>query len=115
MSKLETDRTVEEVDTRRDDYDRDPLDERVGRRDRDRDGPRVMMVTRTETRNAFLTTEFWLALVTSVAVVVAGYWDEGQLLVAQGWALGCGVMGLYVLSRGIAKAGSHSPTIRELD
>jgi hypothetical protein len=54
-------------------------------------------------------------VITSVAVVVAGYWDEGRLPVAQGWALGCGVMGLYVLSRGIAKAGSHTPTIRPVD
>ena len=97
------------------DRDRDFDRDRDVDRDRDRKGPRTVMVTTTETRNAFLTTEFWIALVAAVAVVAAGYWDEGKLLVSQGWALGCGIIAFYVLSRGIAKSGSQDPKIRELD
>jgi hypothetical protein len=131
MANLDTDRDVRERDRtdRRDDLnyrdrdyrDRDRKsydDDRDGDRgvaDRDRNRPHTMMVTTTETRNAFLTTEFWLALIAAAAVIAAGYWDEGKLLVSQGWALGCGIIAFYVLSRGIAKAGSHDPKIKELD
>ena len=96
-------------------------DERDREYDRDRDY-RARNVDRpsrvvigTETRRAFGTTEFWLALITSVVVVVAGYWHRAHLDVTLAWALGCGVMALYILSRGIAKAGSDNPKIRELD
>jgi hypothetical protein len=87
-------------------------------RDRDRDGDRdrsgMRLLTSTETRRAFVTTEFWLALATAVAVVVAGYWDEGNLRVSQAWALASGIIAFYVLSRGIAKAGDSEPKIREI-
>jgi hypothetical protein len=95
-------------------YDRD----RESDRDRDyrsRDTRPSRFVTATETRRAFGTTEFWLALITSVVVVIAGYWHRAHLDVTLAWALGCGVMALYILSRGIAKAGSETQKIRDLD
>jgi hypothetical protein len=99
----------QERDERDRDYDRDR-----NHRARDVDRPR-RVVMGTETRRAFGTTEFWLALITSVVVVGAGYWHRAHLDVTLAWALGCGVMALYILSRGIAKAGSDNPKIRELD
>ena len=97
------------------DRDRDPDHDRDrGYPARDVDRPR-QVVMGTETRRAFGTTEFWLALITSVAVVIAGYWHRAHLDVTLAWALGCGVMALYILSRGIAKAGSDNPKIRQLD
>jgi hypothetical protein len=97
----------------RDVAERERLDMRR-ERDDNRDRSR-MIVTSTETRRAFGTTEFWLALITSVALVVAGYWSRFHLDLSLAWALGAGVMGLYILSRGIAKAGSDKEKIRSLD
>jgi hypothetical protein len=81
--------------------------------DQRRDG-RVKVITSTETRRSFLTTEFWLTLAAAVAVVIAGYWDEANLRVNLAWSLAIGLVAAYVLSRGIAKAGSHDPQIRDL-
>jgi hypothetical protein len=126
MANLDTDRETRDRE-RRDDLnyrDRDHQDYRNRAyddrkdddrdRDRDRDRPHATLVTSTETRRSFMTTEFWLALIAAVAVIAAGYWDEGKLLVSQGWALGCGIIAFYLLSRGIAKAGSHDPKFKEL-
>lgn len=98
----------------RDERDREYDRDRDTYRSRDVDRPR-RIPTSVETRRAFGTTEFWLALITSVAVVIAGYWHRAHLDVTLAWALGCGVMALYILSRGIAKAGSETQKIRELD
>ena len=74
---------------------------------------RVRMTTAKETRRSFITTEFWLTLLGAAAVVVAGYWDEAHLAVNLAWALGVGLVAMYVLSRGIAKAGSQTHPVRE--
>jgi hypothetical protein len=53
-----------------------------------------------------MTTEFWLCIVMTVTVIVAGYvsdaFDEDLA-----WALGAGIIAAYALSRGLAKAGSR--------
>src|SRR5689334_19493372 len=70
----------------------------------------------TETRRAFTTTEFWLAIAMAAAVIIAAYKNDGvNLGIDQAWALGSGVIAFYVLSRGIAKAGSSDPEIRDFD
>ena len=54
-----------------------------------------------------MTSEFWLALVMAIALVVDVYADDDGLAVDQAWALAAGVISFYLLSRGIAKAGSR--------
>ncbi len=69
--------------------------------------------TAKETRRSFLTTEFWLTLAGAAAVVIAGYWDEARLAVDLAWVLGVGLVAMYVLSRGIAKAGSQTRRVND--
>lgn len=76
--------------------------------------PNIKVVTARETRRSFVTTEFWLTLLAVAAVIVAGYWDEADLRVDLAWSLGAGIVVAYLLSRGIAKAGSRDPEIRDL-
>ena len=73
-------------------------------------------MTRTETRRAWMTTEFWIAIAMAAAVIIAAYKNDGvNIGIDQAWALGAGVVAFYVLSRGIAKAGSTDPEVREFD
>jgi hypothetical protein len=70
----------------------------------------------TETRRAFMTTEFWIAIAMAAAVIVAAYKNDGvNLGIDQAWALGSGIIAFYVLSRGIAKAGNSDPSVRDFD
>jgi hypothetical protein len=86
------------------------------RDDRNNGRSNLKMVTTTETRRAFFTTEFYLAIAMAAAVIIAAYINDGnQIGLDQAWALGCGVVAFYVLSRGVAKAGSYDPEIRDLD
>jgi len=78
------------------------------------DRPAIKVVTARETRRSFVTTEFWLTLLAVAAVVIAGYWDEAKLDVDLAWSLAAGIVVAYLLSRGIAKAGSRDPEIRDL-
>ena len=59
----------------------------------------------TEARPGIMTSEFWLALLTATTVVIASY-ISGAFPIRLGWALFAGIVAAYVLSRGIAKAGS---------
>ena len=74
--------------------------------DRTRGSRRGMLFSgETEARPGIMTTEFWLTLLAAATVVIAGYvsdvFDEDLA-----WALFAGIVAAYVLSRGIAKAGS---------
>jgi hypothetical protein len=60
----------------------------------------------TEARPGIVTSELWLALVSAATVVIASY-VSGALPIRLGWALFAGIVAAYLLSRGIAKAGSH--------
>jgi hypothetical protein len=62
-----------------------------------------------------MTSEFWLTIVAAVVMIVVGYADDNGLGVNRALALTAGVIGLYILSRGIAKAGSSDPRVRDLD
>jgi hypothetical protein len=89
-------------------------DRQTRRPDHDRSG--VRMITRTETRRSVMTSEFWIAIAMTAAVIIAAYInDSHDLTLAQAWALGSGVIAFYVLSRGVAKAGSSDPDVKNLD
>jgi hypothetical protein len=60
----------------------------------------------TEARPGIITSEFWLTLIAAAAAIVFGYVSDG-LGVGNGWALGAGIVAAYVVSRGLAKAGSR--------
>ena len=69
----------------------------------------------TEARPGLLTSEFMLSVATAATLVIAGYFSD-TLPVRLAWMLFAGVIAAYILSRGIAKAGSkEGPFIGELD
>jgi hypothetical protein len=83
----------------RNDRGRRAVQETRGRR-------RVMLFSgETEARPGIMTIEFWLTLLAAATVVIAGYVSD---LFSEdlAWALFAGIVAAYVLSRGIAKAGS---------
>ena len=59
----------------------------------------------TEARPGFMTTEFWVGMVSSIVVVVAGYVSDA-FSVERGWELGSYIAIAYLVSRGLAKLGS---------
>jgi hypothetical protein len=65
----------------------------------------VFLVGETEARPGILTSEFLLTVVAAVAVLLAGYFSDA-FAVHMAWPLFAGIVAAYVLSRGIAKAGS---------
>ena len=60
----------------------------------------------TEARPGLMTTEYWLAILSSATVVIAGYVSDA-LPERVAWALFAGIVAAYLLSRGLAKAGSR--------
>lgn len=59
-----------------------------------------------ETKPFFLTSEFLLAAFTMLALLVAGYASDDTLTTWRTWLLVTVVAAAYIVSRGIAKAGS---------
>ena len=59
----------------------------------------------TEARPGIITTEFWLSLAAAAAVIIVSYLDD-SMDIERGWTLGILLLAAYVISRGIAKAGS---------
>jgi hypothetical protein len=60
----------------------------------------------TEARPGIMTSEMWLTVLAAAVVVIAGYVSDtfdNDLA----WALFAGIVAAYILSRGIAKAGSR--------
>ena len=79
-----------------------------------RNGSRPVAVSGdTEARPGVITTEFWLTIVAAVAVIAISYIDD-NFTVDLGWKLGIGVIAAYVISRGIAKAGSSERYVANL-
>jgi hypothetical protein len=64
-----------------------------------------------ETRRAFQTTEFFVMLAAIAAVIVVGYSDDDSLDAARIWTLVAVLASAYMVSRGIAKAGSRDSII----
>ena len=73
--------------------------------DRSRSTPRVRHTTPTETKPSFLTTEFYAMIALIVAVLVAAQ-QADNLDAPLAWTLAAAIAIGYILSRGIAKAGS---------
>ena len=75
----------------------------------------VVRRTWNETKSAFKTTEFWVWLVVSAAILIASAVvddaDEGHsgFGADQAWLYVAFVTVAYILSRGIAKAGVRKP------
>ena len=80
---------------------------------RDRYDRAAPVVTSNETRPGVMTTEFWVMLAATVGLVVAGYWDEAALRVNLAYSLAAGIVFGYILSRGIAKAGSTKTRVHD--
>jgi len=68
----------------------------------------------TEARRGFTTTEFWLTIVGVVALVVMAY-NSDLLGVRYGMGMATVILFGYILSRGIAKAGSDEVVHRDSD
>jgi multidrug efflux pump subunit AcrB len=60
----------------------------------------------TEARPGVMTTEFWLTILAAMTVVIAAYISD-SFETNVGWALFAGIIAAYLLSRGLAKAGSR--------
>ena len=71
-----------------------------------RSGRRGFVAGLTEARPGIMTTEFWLSIIMTATVIVAGYVSDA-FAVDTAWALGAGIVAAYALSRGLAKAGSR--------
>jgi hypothetical protein len=65
----------------------------------------MLFTGETEARPGIMTTEFWLTLLAGATVVIAGYVSD-TFSNDLAWALFVGIVAAYVLSRGLAKAGS---------
>jgi len=66
----------------------------------------------TEARHGFTTTEFWLTIVGVIALGIMAY-NSDLLGVRWGMGMATAVLVAYVISRGIAKAGSSEVVQRE--
>jgi hypothetical protein len=78
--------------------------------------PAVYDTRRTETRRAFKTSEFWVFIGVAAAVIITTYAkDNDSLTVWRGWLLFCATGIAYIVSRGIAKAGSSEPRVKRVD
>jgi hypothetical protein len=75
----------------------------------------------TETKAAFKTTEFWsfvvvvAAILISAAVIKGGDTRNGadEFIARQAWLYVAIVTGAYLISRGLAKAGSSEPYTKD--
>lgn len=65
-------------------------------------------VRSTETRKSFRTTEFFAFVAISALTLLAAYTQDG-FDIDQAWTLVAVITSAYMLSRGIAKAGSREP------
>src|SRR5215203_3141188 len=70
----------------------------------------------TETKQAFKTTEFWAMAVVIAAILVSAAAIKGgdtsgtdEFIARQAWLYVAIVTGAYLISRGLAKAGSRDP------
>src|SRR5688572_19841749 len=87
--------------------------DRNGRLDHNDDRDEVTVYEQSEARRSFVTSEFWVFIVLTAVLLMATYAESSDSLSREeGWryaaALGVG----YLISRGLAKAGSSEPRVR---
>jgi hypothetical protein len=63
----------------------------------------------TETRPGYSTTEFMVMVVAIAGILIATYWSDADLGANEGWKYATWVAVAYILSRGLAKAGTREP------
>jgi hypothetical protein len=69
----------------------------------------------TETRRSFSTSEFYVYIIASAAILIAGLVTEAgdgaddRLIAKEAWLYFAIVTAAYLVSRGLAKAGSREP------
>ena len=71
--------------------------------------------TFTETKAGFKTTEFMLAIIAIAGIMIATYVVDADLGANEGWRYATWVAVAYLLSRGLAKAGTREPYSDDLD
>jgi hypothetical protein len=94
---------------------------RLGTTPRVRTGSRVRRLT-TETKQAFKTSEFWSFVVVVVAILVSAAAIKGgdtggtdEFIARNAWLYVAIVTAAYLVSRGLAKAGSSDPYTEDRD
>jgi hypothetical protein len=65
--------------------------------------------TFTETKAGFKTTEMMVAVAAIVAILIATYVADADLGANEGWKYIAWVAVAYIVSRGLAKAGTREP------
>ena len=75
----------------------------MNQRARARDGD---VIRRPETKSFILTSEFWVGAAAAAAVFLAGYALD-DIAKTTAWRYGVWIAIAYIISRGIAKAGSQ--------
>jgi hypothetical protein len=95
----------------------DALRQRRGSRQR----PELIARLSTETKHSLKTTEFW-AMVAVIAGILIASWVVGEegdggdaFPAARAWLYVAIVAGAYMVSRGLAKAGSRDPYWADLE
>jgi hypothetical protein len=69
----------------------------------------------TETKAGFKTTEMLLTIVAIAGILIATYVADANLGANEGWRYATWVAVAYIVSRGIAKAGTREPYTDDLD
>ena len=79
-------------------------------------GPRVSARLETETKQAFKTTEFWAMVAIVACILIASWIVDGEgggngdaFPAVRAWLYVAIVAAAYMISRGLAKAGSREP------
>jgi hypothetical protein len=77
---------------------------------------------KTETKQAFKTTEFWAMVGVIVAILVSAAAIKGgdtggtdEFIARNAWLYVSIVAAAYIISRGLAKAGSSEPYVKDRD
>ena len=82
------------------------------RGDRD-DRSDLTIYEKSEARRSVTTSEFWIFLVVTAATLFAAYnWGGDSFSREEGWRYAAAITIGYLISRGLARAGSSEPRVR---
>ena len=82
------------------------------RRDEDDDRDELTFYEESEARRSVSTSELWIFLVVTAALLFFTYMDANDSLSREeGWRYAAAITVGYLLSRGLAKAGSSEPRV----